>query len=126
ISGYMQKKNDPVVLPHNAAYLNDINAYSVVIGSLLQTPSNYHNDLTPDGEVLSNSLKGGNVNNTPYGMLNRTGFRNALTNQVTATLGAEQKLEFITPGLSARVVVSYDATGVNQQARQRTFQAFEA
>ncbi|MCH5718974.1 SusC/RagA family TonB-linked outer membrane protein [Niabella hibiscisoli] len=58
ISGYMQKKNDPVVVPNNGAYLNDINAYSTVIGSLLQTPNNYHNDVTPDGEVLSTFLKG--------------------------------------------------------------------
>lgn len=126
VSGYMQKKNDPVVVPNNGAYLNDVNAYSVVIGSLLQTPSNYHNDVTPFGEVLSTPLKGGNINNVPYGMLNRSGFRNTLTNQVTATLGAEQKLEFITPGLSARVVASYDATSVNQQVRQRTYQLYEA
>ncbi len=65
VSGYMQKKNDPVVVPNNEGYLNDVNAYSVVIGSLIQTPSNYHNDVTPDGEVLTNSLKGGNINNVP-------------------------------------------------------------
>jgi len=126
VSGYMQKKNDPVVVPNNAGYLNDINGYSVVIGSLLQTPNNYHNDITPDGEVLTSSLKGGNINNVPYGMLNRSGFRNTLTNQVTATLGAEQGLNFITKGLSARVVASYDATAINQQVRQRTFQLYEA
>ncbi|KAF5066100.1 MAG: TonB-dependent receptor [Petrimonas sp.] len=126
VSGYMQKKNDPVVVPNNAGYLNDVNAYSIVIGSLLQTPSNYHNDITPDGEVLTNSLKGGNINNVPYGMLNRTGFRNTQTNQVTATLGVEQSLGFITQGLSAKVVVSYDAFSSNQQVRQRTFQLYEA
>lgn len=126
VSGYMQKKNDPVVVPNNAGYLNDVNAYSIVIGSLLQTPSNYHNDLTPDGEVLTNSLKGGNINNVPYGMLNRTGFRNTQTNQVTATLGVEQSLDFITQGLSAKVVASYDAYSSNQQVRQRTFQLYEA
>ncbi|MFT4019218.1 MAG: TonB-dependent receptor [Agriterribacter sp.] len=126
ISGYMQKKNDPVVVPNNGAYLNDVSAYSVVIGSLLQTPSNYHNDVTPDGEVLSTPLKGGNINNVPYGMLNRSGFRNTLINQVTTTLGVEQKLEFLTKGLSAKVVASYDATSMNQQVRQRTFQLYEA
>jgi TonB-linked SusC/RagA family outer membrane protein len=126
ISGYMQKKNDPVIVPNNASYLNDVNGYSVVIGSLLQTPANYHNDLTPDGEVLTNSLKGGNINNVPYGMLNRSGFRNTQTNQVTATLGVEQKLDFIMEGLSARAVVSYDAFSSNQQVRQRTYQLYEA
>ncbi|GAB3026075.1 TonB-dependent receptor [Niabella terrae] len=126
VSGYMEKKNDPVVVPFNGSYLNDVNAYSIIIGSLLQTPNNYHNDLTPDGEVLSTHLKGGNVNNVPYGMLNRSGFRNTMTNQVTATLGAEQGLDFITKGLSGRVVVSYDNTAVNQQVRQRSYQLFEA
>lgn len=126
VSGYMQKKNDPVIVPNNAGYLNDVNAYSVVIGSLLQTPSNYHNDVTPDGEVLTNSLKGGNMGNVPYGMLNRTGFRNTQTNQVTATLGVEHSLDFITQGLSAKIVASYDAFSSNQQVRQRTFQLYEA
>lgn len=126
VSGYMQKKNDPVVVPNNGAYLNDVNAYSIVIGSLLQTPNNFHNDKTPDGEVLTTALKGGNINNVPYGMLNRSGFRNTMTNQVTASLGVEQKLDFFTKGLSARVVASYDATSVNQQIRQRTYQLFEA
>ncbi len=126
ISGYMQKKNDPVIVPFNGAYLNDVNGYSVVMSSLLSTPNNWHNDVTPDGEVLSTSAKGGNVNNVPYGMLNRTGFRNTMTNQITATLGAEQKLDFITKGLSGKVVVSYDATSINQQIRQRSFQAYEA
>ncbi|MDR2806141.1 MAG: TonB-dependent receptor [Dysgonamonadaceae bacterium] len=123
---YMKKKHDPVIVPNNAEYLRDVNGYSIVIGSLMQTPANYHNDLTPDGEVLSSSLKGGNVNNVPYGMLNRSGFRNTQTNQVTATLGVDQKLDFITEGLSMRAVVSYDAYSGNQQVRQRTYQLYEA
>ncbi len=126
VSGYMQRKNDPVIVPNNAAYLGDVAGYSIVIGSLIQTPSNYHNDKTPDGEVLSSMQKGGNVNNVPYGMLNRTGFRNTQTNQVTTTLGLEQKLDFITKGLFAKVVASYDAFSSNQQVRQRSFQLYEA
>lgn len=126
VSGYMQKKNDPVVVPFNGNYLSDAAAYSVVLSSLISTPNNYHNDLTPDGEVLSTMLKGGNVNNVPYGMLNRSGFRNTITNQVTASLGTEQKLDFLTSGLSAKVVASYDATAINQQIRQRSYQLYEA
>lgn len=126
VSGYMQKKNDPVIVPNNSAYLSDVAAYSVLITSLITTPNNYHNDKTPDGEVLTNSLKGGNINNVPYGMLNRSGFRNTQTNQVTTTLGVEQKLDFITKGLLAKVVASYDAFSSNEQIRQRSFQLYEA
>jgi TonB-linked SusC/RagA family outer membrane protein len=126
VSGFMQKKNDPVIVPNNSSYLSDVNGYSIVIGALMQTPNNYHNDITPDGEVLTTSLKGGNINNVPYGMLNRSGFRNTQTNQITATLGVEQKLDFIIRGLSAKAIVSYDSYSSNQQVRQRTFQLYEA
>ncbi|MCQ2142735.1 MAG: TonB-dependent receptor [Bacteroidales bacterium] len=126
VSGYMQAKNDPVMVPFNGSYLNDVSGYSVLIGSLFNTPNNYMNDLTPDGEVLSNSLKGGNINNVPYAMLNRSGFRNTQTNRVTTTLGLEGDLDFITKGLSVKVVASYDSYSTNQQVRQRTYQLYEA
>lgn len=126
VGGYMQKKNDPVIVPGQSDYLTDVNGYSVVMGALISTPNNYHNDITPDGEVLTTTLKGGNINNVPYGMLNRSGFRNTQTNQVTTTLGVEQNLDFITKGLSAKAVASYDAYSSNQQVRQRTFQLYEA
>ena len=121
-----KRKNDPVIVPGNSSYLSDVSAYSVVMGALISTPNNYHNDITPDGEVLTTTLKGGNINNVPYGMLNRSGFRNTQTNQVTTTLGVEQNLDFITKGLSAKAVASYDAYSSNQQVRQRTFQLYEA
>lgn len=123
ISGYMQKKNDPVVVPNNGSYLNDVAGYSVILSNLLSVPNNAHNDLTPSGEVLTSHLR--QAAHVPYGMLNRTGFRNTQTNQVTATLGIEQKLDFITKGLSVKGVASYDAYSSNQQVRQRTYQSYE-
>ena len=117
----MQKKNDPVIVPNNASYLNDIQGYSVMLSNLLSIPNNSHNDLTPDGEVMTSYQRA----NVPYGMLNRTGFRNTQTNQVTATLGVEQKLDFITKGQSAKVVASYDSYSSNQQVRQRTYQSYQ-
>jgi TonB-linked SusC/RagA family outer membrane protein len=126
VSGYMQKKNDPVLVPKNESYYDDVAAYSVLLANIISIPNLSFNDLTPDGEVLSTRLRGGNANNVPYGMLNRTGFKNVMTSQVTTTLGVEQKLDFITEGLSARAVVSYDATSLNQQIRQRTFQVYES
>ncbi|MDR2914260.1 MAG: TonB-dependent receptor [Tannerella sp.] len=126
ISGYMQKKNDPVLVPNNPSYYDDANAYGVLLANLLTTPNLLFNDLTPDGEVMSNRIRGGNATNAPYGMLNRTGFKNTMTSQVNTTLGLEQKLDFITKGLSIRAVASYDATSLNQQMRSRTFQVYEA
>jgi len=126
INGYMQKKNDPVLVPKDPAYYDDFAAYSVLMANLVLIPNLAFNDLTPDGEVLSSRLRGGNANNVPYGMLNRTGFKNTMTSQTTTTLGFEQKLDFITKGLSAKVIASYDATSLNQQIRERTFAVYEA
>jgi TonB-linked SusC/RagA family outer membrane protein len=126
VSGYMQKKNDPVVVPNNPSYYDDLAAYSVLLANIISIPNNSFNDLTPTGEVLSSHLRGGNANNVPYGMLNRTGFKNTMISQITTTLGVEQKLDFITKGLSIKAVVSYDATSLNQQIRQRTFKVYEA
>jgi TonB-linked SusC/RagA family outer membrane protein len=126
ISSYMQKKNDPVLVPNNPSYYDDLAAYSVLLANLISTPNLSFNDLTPDGEVLSSHLLGGNANNVPFGMLNRTGFKNTMTSQITTTLGVEQKLDFITKGLSVKAIVSYDATSLNQQIRQRSFKVFEA
>jgi hypothetical protein len=49
-----------------------------------------------------------------------------MTSQVTTTLGAEQKLDFITKGLSLKAVASYDANSLNIQMRQRSFAVYEA
>ncbi len=127
IAGYMQKKNDPIIVPNNPAYYDDAAAYSVMLASLVQRPNLASNDLTPDGEVLSSSKFAlGGTDNVPYGMLNRTGFRNAMTSQITTTVGAEQRLDFITKGLSARAVASYDANSLNTQRRERTFAVYDA
>jgi TonB-linked SusC/RagA family outer membrane protein len=118
VSGYSTKKNDPV-----GPSTDDGLLYAYILGSILRTPNLAHNDLTPDGEVLINQNF---TNSGPYGWLNRTGFRNVQINQVTATLGAEQQLDFITQGLSIKAVVSYDNLNHNQQIRRRTYQQYEA
>ena len=74
VSGFMQKKNDPVMVPFNGDYLNDISGYSVLLSNLLTIPNNsYYRDTTPDGEVMTSYLI--TTSHIPYGMLNRTGFR---------------------------------------------------
>jgi TonB-linked SusC/RagA family outer membrane protein len=117
ISGNMTKKNDPARI---AGTKEDM--YLHIMGSILGTPNNAHNDLTPGGEVLVNNR---NTNSGPYGLLNRQGFINTQMNQVASTLGAEQKLDFVTPGLSLKAVVSYDYITHNQQNRSRTYQKYE-
>ncbi|WP_196939775.1 TonB-dependent receptor [Sphingobacterium pedocola] len=78
------------------AYMNDLNA-------TLPGP------LTPDGQVLTSQT----VAMPSYGQLNRTGYvQRAITN-VTATYGMEHDLDFITKGLSAKAIMSYDTKAAN-------------
>lgn len=122
ISGYLEKKNDPVVLPGSTA-----DNYYLIMAKLLSTPNLAYNDLTPDGEVITSTKYAvGGATQTPYGYINRTGFKRTDRNNLTSTLGAQQKLDFITPGLSAKVAFSYDAFTVNQQVRSRSYAVYEA
>ncbi|MGQ8336262.1 TonB-dependent receptor [Sunxiuqinia sp. A32] len=119
IGGYMDKKNDPYGFDGS-------NIYGYALAAILSRPNLAYNDLTPDGEVAgSTRYATGGANTTPYGFLNRSGFVLSTINNVTTTLGAEQKLDFITEGLSAKVIASYDAMSVNIQQRHRSYAVYE-
>lgn len=123
IAGDIEKKNDPVVFAGGAGGDN----YYLVMAKLLSTPNLAYNDLTPDGEVITSTQYAvGGATQTPYGYLNRSGFKVADRNNITSTLGVEQKLDIITPGLSVRAVVSYDAYTINEQRRKRDYAVYEA
>lgn len=65
--------------------------------------------LSPDGEVLIGT---GNYNVSPWALINRTGYRRETRNNITASWGLGQKLDFITEGLSAKFMASFDTRTV--------------
>lgn len=84
---------------------------------LLKIPAIAYPDLSPDGEVVSMP---GNTE-TPYGALNRAGYRTMTTNSINSTLGVEHDLDFITKGLSARAIVSYDTWAGHSRGFRRSY-----
>lgn len=101
LSGSLQDKNDPMI------YLNNTDShYDLLMAKLIDIPSITHPDLTPDGQVVGPA---GNAVRTPYGMLNRTGYRITTKNSINTTLGFVQQLDVITQGLSVKAKISYDS-----------------
>jgi len=61
--------------------------------------------LSPDGEVLIGS---GNYNVSPWALINRSGYRQETRNNITASWGLKQDLDFVTKGLASKFMASFD------------------
>ncbi|MET7000369.1 TonB-dependent receptor [Chitinophaga defluvii] len=93
-SGYLEKVNGP-----NAS------SPEIVDRMLSYWPTVQPGPLTPDGQVLVGS---GNLSESPWAYINRTGYRQESRSNLTASWGLEQDLGFLTKGLSTRVMFSFD------------------
>jgi TonB-linked SusC/RagA family outer membrane protein len=118
IGGYMEKVN----LPYIAGGLG----WNDLIEKLYQTPNNAYNDLTPTGEVIVKRDKlSFATNRSIYGDINRTGSQLQTNTRLNNTFGGRQKLDDITPGLSASAQLSFDIFSMGNQTRSRTYEAWE-
>lgn len=123
LGGYVVKKQDPVVFSGCAGCDN----YYLVMAKLQSTPNLAYNDLTPKGEVLGSTKYAiGGATQTPYGYLNRSGYKISDQNNITSTLGVKEELGFITQGLSIKADISYDAHAINEQRHARSYAVYEA
>ncbi|MFC3562643.1 SusC/RagA family TonB-linked outer membrane protein [Pedobacter jamesrossensis] len=76
--------------------------------------------LTPDGQVITNPI----VPHPAYGQINRAGYTQQTRNNILASYGMEQTLDFITKGLSTKVIVSFDARSTNNLFATKSYQKF--
>ena len=113
-----------------AGYLGDVNspgqddfgngATSALIQTILYNwPSVQPGPLTPDGQVLIGS---GNYSQSPWAMINRTGYQQETSSNITSTWGLEQDLGMVTPGLSAKFVGSFDTRTVYDLSARRDYE----
>lgn len=87
---------------------NDVgDGTSTVFSNLYNLPPNAFPILNADGSYGGTSL----FQNNPLGQLQATGFSRTTTNILLASIMADQKLDFITRGLSANLFFSYDGYG---------------
>lgn len=106
VGGYLEKANQS---RWDALY---VLAYSYVVPNIRVGP------LTPDGQVITSESEG----NSPYGMLNRSGYKQENRSNVTASFGMEQKLDLLTPGLSTKLMASFDTRTVNDLVATQEYQ----
>lgn len=108
VAGYLEMKNAP-----NPNYGTDqLLYYSYIYPATMAGP------LTPDGQVLTTLSE----SRPPWALINRSGYRQEKNVNVTATYGMEQKLDFITEGLSAKVMASFDVQTIYRVDARQTYQ----
>ncbi|GAB3657449.1 TonB-dependent receptor [Echinicola sediminis] len=120
LSGYLQDKNDPIIFGANNSAATTASFYYLQLAAYADIPSISYPDLNSEGEVVSVS----GAERTPYGNLNRTGYRTTTQNTLNTSIGLEQDLHFITKGLTAKVLASYDSRATHIRGFARTYQTY--
>lgn len=110
----------------NAPFIGGGMGWGDAIAKMYETPSNAHNDLTPDSEVIVRRDRI-NFRNTQsiYGLLYRTGSQDQTVTKLGTNFGGRQRLDQIIPGLSASAQLAFDVLSRSTLNRSRTYQAFE-
>lgn len=112
VAGYLEKLNSSAGAYVEGVSLGDIGHRSPslwILAYMNDLPATIAGPTTPDGGVITSQ----NIGLPSFGMLNRTGYIQRATTNVTATYGMEHKLDFITKGLKAKAIVSYDTKAAN-------------
>ena len=122
LSGYLQDKNDPIIYGAPAASASTASYYYLMLAAFSDMPAMAFPDTNSEGQVVSIPGK----DRTPYGMLNRSGYRVTTNNTINSTLGFQYNLGAITKGLSAKAVVSYDSHATHIRGFRRTYITYNA
>ncbi|TDG36293.1 TonB-dependent receptor [Pedobacter changchengzhani] len=117
IAGYLEKQNGPFGVAIASTGQGGDSPSLYVLANLFDLPATIPGPLTPDGSVSTNST----IINVPYGLLNRSGYRQQTRSNVTATYGMEQNLDFVTKGLTAKALISFDTKSTNNLNASRSF-----
>jgi len=119
LSGNFSERNEPNILGRN-----NRNKILFEINDYVQLPPFAYAPYNPDGSYGANPSNGAYSNNV-IGRFALGGFNRSFDNDVTGNIKAVQKLDVITKGLSAKVVVGYNAHSRFFRSQVRTnFPAF--
>ncbi|WP_345030304.1 TonB-dependent receptor [Ravibacter arvi] len=107
-----------------AGYFERVNSPNVSSGEIFRRTYSYFpvvlpGPLTPSGEVL---VGPGNYNESPWALINRTGYQQETRNNITASWGLKQDLKALTEGLSAKFMVSFDTRTIYNLSAGRSYQ----
>lgn len=97
------------------------NEVGTLLSLLYNTPPNAFPILNEDGSYGGSSQ----FQSNPMGLLRDRGYTNSINRVLMATIDAKQKLDFITPGLSANVLFSYDVLGSYSSGLNKDYQVVD-
>lgn len=117
LAGYVEEQNSPFGVGVASTGQGGASPSQFVLSNIFITPSLTPGPLSPDGAVVTSPTQ----SNPAFGLLNRTGYRQQTRANITATYGMQQKLDFITKGLSARVVMSFDSRAINNLNASKSY-----
>jgi TonB-linked SusC/RagA family outer membrane protein len=118
LGGYLEKQNMPAGIYTDLSSISSVSPALHILAQLItdQLPT-IPGPLTPDGEI--STWEGGFY--PPYGQLNRSGYIQQTRNNIMATFGMEQQLDFVVKGLSAKLLMSFDAKTTNNLLASRQY-----
>jgi TonB-linked SusC/RagA family outer membrane protein len=120
VASYMEEMNGAAVWGYS--YAESIN---YLIASAWTIPPTWPGPVTlPGYDVPVNQPVEVNVDRTPYGILNRYGYFTKNTTQFNSSVGLEWGLDFITPGLSTKIMIAYDGYYYTELRGYRNFQIY--
>ncbi len=117
IAGYLEKQNSPFGVSVASTGQGGQSPSFFILANIYDIPSVIPGPFAPDGSVSTSPT----IVNVPYGLLNRSGYRQQTRSNVTATYGMQQQLDFITKGLSAKAVISFDSRSTNNLDASKTY-----
>lgn len=101
LAGYLEKINAPSIRAISGLPPSYINY--LIFSFVYSTPPTQGGPLTPFGQVESSGKY-----YSAYGAINRSGYNQETLSNVTSSFGFDQDLGFITKGLSAQIMMSFD------------------
>ena len=124
VAGYLEKQNMPGgvlrTFGNRNAQLAGESTADFIFTFMNDMNATDPGPLTPDGQVITNPI----VPHPAYGQINRAGYTQQTRNNILASYGMEQSLDFITKGLVAKAVISFDARSTNNLFATKSYRKF--
>lgn len=92
-----------------------------LLSNIYNLPPNAFPIVNEDGSYGGTSI----YQNNPLGWLQSRGYQSNLTRVLSATITAKHKLDFLTKGLSANLLFSYDASGVYTSGLTQNYEVYD-
>ena len=125
VAGYLEKQNMPAGVinlfgeQRNNVLANLSPAFYILM-FMNDMNSTDPGPTTPGGQSITNSI----TPHPAFGQINRAGYTQQTRNNILASYSMDQGLDFVTKGLSAKVVMSFDSRSTNNLFASKGYQKY--